>query len=119
MNATIANRDDSSMGWDRWAVYFGAYGSTVVLVYAQNCEAALDEAFDWAEENDPGLFCDESVQEAYEEALKAGENEEEALETAEIDTIRAGNSGRPMPSWEVHFNEVSREEWKRLMGAAR
>lgn len=101
----INSRTRNSCGRNpnRYVIAFGAYGWTVCLVWADHLEDALDECFDWAEDNAPGLFCDDSVNEEYNRAIAEGKSEDEAYEKSTVDTICAGNYGHYMPAWEVHL----------------
>jgi hypothetical protein len=111
----IVNPGDKSFTSRRYLVSLGAYGSTQLLVWANDVCSAIDEAIDWASENAHGLLCNDQVREAYEEAIAEGKDEETALQAAEVDTICGGNYGNYIPSWGVHITEnPTREYLKRL-----
>ncbi len=101
---TMINRPDKCE-YTRWAtkawiLWFGATGSTRLLVYAKHLEDALDECIDWIAENTPGLLANEMVNEAYQEALEEGLTEEEAWDEAQSDVTCAGNHGDYILSYE-------------------
>lgn len=96
----IANPNGRDLWRHSYLLWFGAYGDTLVLAYANSLDDALDEAADWLADNAPGLFIDDAVEEAYQEAIARGLSEEEAIEEAEVDVTRAGNEGRCLASWE-------------------
>lgn len=106
----FVNPSDKDWTRQRYVLWFGAYGSTRLVVWANHLEDALDEAVDWIEEHAPGLLADEQVREAYVEALAEaaanGEDPEDedmiaaAQQVAERDTTCAGNHGRYINSWE-------------------
>jgi hypothetical protein len=96
----IINASDRDNTSHRFVLHFGAYGRTKCLVWADSLEDALDECVDWIADNKPGLLCDESVQQAYSEAIAEGKPEEAAIKYAERDTTCAGNNGHYIASWE-------------------
>jgi hypothetical protein len=100
MKPTYINRDDRHWTKNRFILQFGAYGQTSLMVWADNLQEALDESIDWIAENEPGLLCNEQVEEAFKEALAEGKSEEEAWEISEQDTICGGNCGNRILSWE-------------------
>lgn len=58
------NSHDKSWTRHRYILWFGAYGWTRLMVWANSVSDALDEAADWMEENAPGLLDDNTVMEA-------------------------------------------------------
>ena len=94
------NPGDSDWTEHRYILAFGAYGWTVLMVWANGLEDALDECVDWLADNDPGLLCDKEVADEYKRAIADGKSEEEAQAAAEVDTTCAGNSGHYLHSWE-------------------
>lgn len=84
----------------RYVFAFDAYGSTVLCVWENTLEDALDEAIDWIADNAPGLLADEAVAEEYNRAIEEGLSEDEAREQAETDTTCGGNAGHYVNSWE-------------------
>lgn len=102
----INSRTRNSCGLhpQRFVLAFGAYGRTVCLVWADHLEDALDECIDWAKDNAPGLFCDDSVNEEYNRAIAEGKSEDEAYEKSTVDTICAGKRHcRYMLAGDVHL----------------
>lgn len=106
-NLTLINPSCKPYG-KGYILCFGAYGDTYLHVYASSLDDALDECVDYLADASPGLLCDDEVNEAYEaaynEAIEAGEDEDEAMETArelaEVDTTQAGNCSNYLRSWE-------------------
>ena len=106
----VVNPVESNWTKRRFLLCFGAYGWTKLLVWANRLEGALDEAIDWIADNEPGLLCDEQVEEDYREALarlteeRPDEDpdvlEKEAREEAEEDTTCGGNYGNRILSYE-------------------
>lgn len=94
------NPNDKNWTRHRFILWFGAYGSTRLMVWANHLEDALDEAIDWLVENAPGHIVDDQVNEAYNAALAEGKSEEEAIEEAEADTTTGGNAGNHILSYE-------------------
>lgn len=101
MSAVIdVNPTDVDWTSNVYVLWFGAYGSTRLKVWANSLDAALDEAVDWLVERAPGLLADEEVNEAYKEAIAEGLSDDAAHEKATIDTTCAGNTGNYLHSWE-------------------
>jgi len=100
MSFHVINSNDRDWTKHRYVLAFGAYGWTVCLVWANHLDDALDECVDWIADNEPGLLCDEAVQEAYNEAIAEGESEEDAMTKAETDMTCAGNHSNYIASWE-------------------
>lgn len=94
------NSSDKDWKKHRFILAFGAYGDTLLMVWANSLDDALDEAVDWIADHAPGLLADDAVKEAYEEAIREGKSEEAAQEAAEMDTVTAGNNGHYLHSWE-------------------
>jgi hypothetical protein len=96
----------------KYILHFGAYGWTMVMVWANSLDSALDEAVDWLAENGPGLICDDAVAEAYREAIAEGLSEEDAYTRACEDTTSAGNEGHYILSyeWGVSAEDPTREQ---------
>ena len=92
-------------GWHRnrerpWILWFGAYGSTRLLVYARHLQDALDECIDWIAEHAPGLLYNDQVAEAYQECIDQGMTQEQAWDESQTDMTCAGNCGDFIASWE-------------------
>lgn len=94
------NGGDRDWTKHRYILSFGAYGDTLLMVWANSLDDALDECVDWIADNAPGLLADEQVTEAYNEAIAAGMSEEDAQAEAETDTTSAGGYGHYILSWE-------------------
>lgn len=94
------NGSDRDWTRHRYILSFGAYGETLLMVWANSLDDALDECVDWIADNAPGLLADEQVAEAYNEAIAAGKSEEDAQAEAETDTTCAGNAGHYLLSYE-------------------
>lgn len=120
MNIIPVNGSDRGWTKHNYVLAFGAYGDTVLRVWANGLENAFDIAFDWLADNKPGKFFDEAVTEEYERAISEGLSEEEAIERAELDMTRAGDAGHYLPSWECQIvaENPTREEVLRLQGRA-
>ncbi len=100
MNITPVNGRDRSWTRHRYILAFGAYYQTVLMIWANSLDDALDEAVDWIADKAPGLLVDDSVQEAYLIARRAGHPPAKAQEIAEVDTTCAGNNAHYLMSWE-------------------
>ena len=94
------NPTDSHFTDNRFILWFGAYGTTYLMVYAEHLQDALDESIDWIVEHAPGLLADEQVSEAFNEAKAEGKTDEEAWEESQTDMTSGGNCGNFLPSWE-------------------
>lgn len=105
---TPINASDRDWTRHRYILWFGAYGDTRLMVWANSLDDALDECIDWIADNAPGLLADEQVEEAYKEALAEAlaegldqeEAEERAQDEAMVDTTCGGNCGHYLLSWE-------------------
>jgi len=69
--------------------YFGAYGLTVVLAYANSLEDALEEAAKWLADNAPGIFVEVDYAEACTEAGLSWPPESEEFHVAHEDEYLA------------------------------
>jgi hypothetical protein len=96
----LVNPSDRDWTKHRYVLWFGAYGWTRLMVWANSLEDALDEAVDWLADHAPGELADESVHEEYNRLIAEGKSEDEAREEAEMDMTCAGNCGNYIPSWE-------------------
>jgi len=112
------NGSDRSFTSSRFILWFGAYGTTRLMVWADHLQDALDESIDWIAENAPGLLCDDRVAEEYAEARRDGLSEEKAAERAEVDCTIGGNAGHYLPSWEwgIVAENPTREEVLAIQG---
>ncbi len=105
-----------------YLLWFCNWNPCYVLVYARSFDDALDEAID-ASDSIPAIAAllrggeeqaKEAYQEAYEAALAAGKDEDEAQEAgweaADVDMTRAGNCSEPISSEQWGGSEPSRAE---------
>lgn len=104
------NGNDRSWTRGRYILGFGQY--LRLMVWANSCDDALDEAVDWIADNKPGLLHDNEVAEAYAWAIEQGKSEEEASEEAEVDMTIAGNAGHYLLSseWTIVAENPTRAE---------
>jgi hypothetical protein len=118
---TIVNPGDRTRTRHRYVLWFGAYGWTRLMVWANSLDDALDEAVDWIVDHAPGLLCDDVVAEEYGRAIAAGMTPEAAQEEAEEDTTCAGNYGNRILSWEwgIVAENPSRAEVLEMLGRTR
>ncbi len=116
---TLVNPNDRSRTRERYVLWFGAYGTTYLMVWANNLTDALDECVDWIAENAPGLLMDEQVNEAYREAIAEGKTEDQAIEHAEMEMTSAGNCGNYLASWEwgIALENPTRAQLLEFVGA--
>lgn len=96
----LVNPTDRDWTTQNFILCFGAYGNTVLRVWANSLDCAFDEAIDYIAEFCPGLLYDEQVTEAYNEAIQNGMSEDEAMDEATIDMTIGGNCGNYIASWE-------------------
>jgi hypothetical protein len=105
-----------------YALAFGAYGDTRLLVRAESLEDALEMAVEWIDDNAPGLLHTIGEAEYIEAAAELGydpntENEAEQAEIqerAEQDMYVVGHTtlknGNAIPSWEWFADECDGPE---------
>lgn len=98
----IVNPGDAGSRRPLFLLWFGAYGSTRVYVWADHFEEALEVAADWLAENAPGVFVDPEYPSGTAEAAAAGDYS--LAEEAEVD-LTYTESGW-IPSWEWGGHEV-------------
>lgn len=96
----LINPADKYVWKNRYLLAFGAYGETILMVWAKGIDSALDECVDWIADHKPGLLANESVQEEYKSLIAQGVAEEQAQEQAAMDTTCAGNNGHYLNSCE-------------------
>lgn len=105
------NSNDRDWTRNRYLIGLGAYGWTVLLVWANGLEDAIEECAEWCADNAPGLLADTEVAEEYQRCFELGkmdaslteeENEEQAYEQATVDTISC-DQGHYFHSWEVNL----------------
>lgn len=121
MTITPINPNDKSWTRHRYVLWFGAYGTIHLLVWANSLEDALDECIDWIADNAPGLLMDEAVNEAFQEARAKGMSEEEAWDESQTDMTCGGNAGNFIASWEwgIDAEDPTREDILRMQGRTR
>jgi hypothetical protein len=115
----LVNPIERTWNENNFVLWFGAYGSLYLRVWADCLESALEEATDWIVEHAPGLLHDDAVQEMYEEAIAEGKSEEEAQEEAEVDMTVMGHNGiHYLASWEwgIALENPSRAELAAFIG---
>ncbi len=102
----IVNPTDKYWTRHRYVLWFGAVGSTFLLVWANSLDDALDEAVDWLAEHKPGYLATEEVRSEYErirhesvEDPSGTMTDEKAWDQATVDTTCAGNYGDFLHSW--------------------
>ena len=83
MKITAVNSSDRDWTKHRYLIGFGAYGWTVLMVWADSLDDAMDECADWCDIHAPGLLCDDEVKEEYNRVyplalLENGGDEEKA-----------------------------------------
>jgi hypothetical protein len=97
----VVNPGDKDWTSGRFLLWFGAYGDTKLLVWANSLEDALDAAVDWLETNAPGMLLGGvELEELHAAAVADGNGADQAWEVATADLTCAGNGGRYLPSWE-------------------
>jgi hypothetical protein len=112
------NGGDRDWTRHRWILWFGACAPTLLMVWANDLDAALDEATEWLAEHAPGLLADKEVRERYRGALSEGLLEEAAFADATGDVTCA--DGHYVNSWEwgVIAQDPTRAEIAALKEAA-
>lgn len=115
----LVNPSDKTWTKHRFVLWAGSpMGPTYFLVWANHLQDALDEMVDCIADDYPGFLADDSVEEAYREAIASGMSEEEAREKAEMDTTCAGNYGNYLMSeeWGIVVEDPTRVELLELLG---
>lgn len=118
----VINGHESNGRSKAYLLWFCAWHPCYVLVYARSFEDALDEAAD-ASDSIPTIaallkggeeIAKEAYQEAYDEALAAGKDEDKAQQVgwdaADVDMTPVGGYGGCISSDEWGGNEATREE---------
>lgn len=115
-NLILANTGKSTD--NRFILWFGAVGTSHIMVWADCLDEALDIAIDDIAERWPGYFSDDQVRDDYLRYLAEGMDEEKAMEQAEMDMTCAGNNGHYLPSWEwgIDSENPTRERILQLQG---
>lgn len=115
---TPVNPSDRNWTKHRYILAFGAYGDTLLMVWANSLDDALDECVDWIADNAPGLLADDEVADEFKRLVSEGMSEEQAMEQAEIDTTCAGTYPfHYLHSWEwtIVAEDPSRKDVLELM----
>jgi hypothetical protein len=109
---TPVNASDKDWTRHNYVLAFGAYGDTLLRVWGNSLDDALDEAVDWIADHAPGLLADDEVNDEYKRLVSEGMSEEEAQEEATVDTTTAGNAGNYLHSseWTVVVEDPSRAD---------
>lgn len=99
----IANSDEAEFFLDNkfvregplWRFNLGAYGNTVVFVWADSADSAMELISEWVDDNMPGM-------------LSWCEDEEDEVDMYVVGhtTLKHGNC---IPSWEINFTEVPKK----------
>jgi len=119
MKIEIVNPTDRSWTRHRFILWFGACGTTRLMVWANGLESALDACVDWIADHAPGLLADEQVTDEYNRlrAENPSASDEWCQEQATVDTTCAGNAGHYLLSWEwgIVAEDPTRAEIKRMI----
>jgi hypothetical protein len=102
----------------RFILWFGAYGSTHLMIWADYLEDALEVAIDWIVDHAPGLLADDAVEDEYkrltaEHGCSSDEWCEECGTEAKVDTTGFGHNGMHyLNSWEwgIALENPTRDE---------
>lgn len=121
-------KDTSKRGYrnmydQRVVLTFGAYHSTLVLAFG-HVEDALEDAASWLADNEPGHFATDAVNETYNETyaerIKAGDDEETAIEAAreesEEDCTYTESGWLNSWEWGIARENPTRADLLELMG---
>lgn len=105
------HRGDAMQRSELFALQFGAYGWTKLLVWARSAETALEEASGWLETYAPGIFVDQeelrSLEKEYREEHPDADDDDVMGEAyADLTYTEAGY----IPSHEWTLDDVSRGE---------
>lgn len=117
-NINIVNPDDETWTRSRFIMQFGPYGDTLLMVWADHLQDALDESIDWLVEHEPGLLCDGEVANAYCDAIAEGHTRDDAYEISLQDVTIGGNCGNCIASheWGVRAENPSRADILAIQG---
>ena len=100
MHIVIVNSSDKSFTSSRFILWFGAVGTTRLMIWADHLSDAFDHAIDWIVDNAPGLLCDDEITEEFNRLKTEGKTDDEAWEESQVDTSSGGNCGNHVHSWE-------------------
>lgn len=121
-----------SPGDEAFIFAFGAYGDTRLAVFARSLDDALEEAFEWLDDNEPGqlLWSHENAEECAaelgipwplpEDFDHSGDKGCELYEACTVDMTVCGHTtlknGDCMPSWEWTARDATEDEVAELNG---
>jgi hypothetical protein len=107
-NIILANPADDAWTTNNFTFQLGAYGDTILMVFADHLGGAVDEMIDWAVEHEPDLLCDGAVADAYCDAIAAGHCRDTAHEMSLEDVTVGGNFGNCIMSheWRIMNNNT-------------
>lgn len=110
-SVVLVNPGDADWTKHRFVLWFGAVGTTRLMVWANGIEVALEECGDWIADHAPGLLCDEQVKEAFEEALAEGACTDDAWEHALEDTTPLDNGHYLLSyKWGIDLEDPTRAQ---------
>ena len=113
------NGSDKDWTTQKFVLWFGACSPTKLLVYANSCDAAVEECAGWIEDHAPGLFCDELVKEEYEGRIAAGDTHATAQREAEVDcTILDRGHYLSSEEWGIVAENPDRAQLAEIFGEA-
>ena len=114
----IANGDDRPWTKSRFVLQLGAYGDTILMVWADHLSDAIDEMIDWAVEHEPDMLCDGAVADTYCNAIAAGCSRDVAYDISLEDVTTGGNCGNCIMSheWHIIAEDPSRADVLRIQG---
>ena len=95
----VANPSDQDWTNNVYVLHFGAYGDIRVIAYGNSLDFALEKCTGWLEDNAPGVFADEAVNDAFKEARRHTDDDDAAREIATVDTTSL-DRGHYLNSWE-------------------
>lgn len=105
-------------GTHRYVLWFGACGSTYLMIWERSLEAALETAGGWLADNAPGLIMspdDRELDVLYREACEElgedpdnGDGPGDAWEQATADLTYTESGYIPSDEWGIVFDEHSR-----------
>ena len=116
VNVNPGDRDDRP-SFILWFSHGGYATPTYLRVWADHLDDALDEATSWIEDNAPGLFDDDYVNEEYRRAVAGGMSDEAAQDEATMDmTTLDGGHNISSENWGLIKERPTRAEILDLEG---
>jgi len=126
------NENDQNVWRHNFILWFGAYRDTLLRVWANALDDALDEAIDWIRDNEPDMLSTDFVNEEFarlklEREAEIGrelsweddaDNQEltDLMEEAEQDTTQGGNYGDYIGEWGIAAEDPSDTDVLRIAG---